>query len=90
MLVDSVINTGNSIVDFVEHVRRLHPTIEIVVIAGVVQAGALTAAHPESLQQRLSGVTGMTLIALRGSGTKFTASGTTDTGNRLYNTTRLA
>ena len=38
VLVDSVVNTGNTIVDFVQHVRKLHFTVRIVVVARVVQA----------------------------------------------------
>ena len=89
LLVDSVINTGQSIVDFVEHVRRLHPIVRIVVIAGVVQAQAVTEQERNSLQQRLAHVTGVTVVGLRTSPTKFTGSGATDTGNRLFNTTSL-
>jgi uracil phosphoribosyltransferase len=37
LLVDSVVNSGKSIVEFVEHIRKLHATIRIVVVAGVVQ-----------------------------------------------------
>ncbi len=37
ILVDSVINTGNTILEFVRHIRSLHGTIRIVVVEGVVQ-----------------------------------------------------
>ena len=36
ILVDSVVNTGKTIIEFVQHVRKLHATIYIVVVAGVI------------------------------------------------------
>ena len=86
ILVDSVVNTGKTIVEFVERVRKLHATIRIVVVAGVVQAQCVSR---DSLKQRLARHANLHLIALRLSETKFTGSGTTDTGNRLFNTTHL-
>lgn len=86
ILVDSVVNTGKTVVDFVQHVRRLHATIRIVVVAGVVQAQCLS---ESSLNQTLARHAKLHLVALRLSKTKFTGSGTTDTGNRLFNTTHL-
>ena len=86
ILVDSVINTGKTIVEFVEHVRKLHATIRIVVVAGVVQAECVS---DGGLKQKLARYAKLHLIALRLSDTKFTGSGTTDTGNRLFNTTHL-
>jgi len=86
MLVDSVVNSGKTVVQFVEHVRNLHSTIRIVVIAGVAQAQFLSG---ESPAQALAGHE-LSLVALRLSDNKFTGTGTTDTGNRLFNTTRLS
>lgn len=86
ILVDSVVNTGKTIVEFVQHVRKLHATIRIVVLAGVVQAQCVSGG---SLNQTLARHAKLHLIALRLSDTKFTGSGTTDTGNRLFNTTHL-
>lgn len=86
ILVDSVVNTGKTIVEFVEHVRKLHVTIRIVVVAGVVQAQCVS---DGGLKQKLARHPKLHLIALRLSDTKFTGSGTTDTGNRLFNTTHL-
>ena len=86
ILVDSVVNTGKTIVEFVQHVRKLHATIRIVVVAGVVQAQCITEAN---FRQALAPYGKVHLIALRTSETKFTGSGTTDTGNRLFNTTHL-
>ena len=86
ILVDSVVNTGKTIVEFVQHVRKLHATIRIVVVAGVVQAQCVSGG---SLNQTLARHAKLHLVALRLSDTKFTGSGTTDTGNRLFNTTHL-
>ena len=41
VLVDSVVNSGKTVMQFVQHVRNLHATIRIVVVAGVVQAQSL-------------------------------------------------
>ena len=86
ILVDSVVNTGKTIVEFVQHVRKLHATIRIVVVAGVVQAQCVT---EDGFKQALAPYGKLHLVALRLSETKFTGSGTTDTGNRLFNTTHL-
>ena len=86
ILVDSVVNTGKTIVEFVQHVRKLHATIRIVVVAGVVQAQCVT---EDGFKQALAPYAKLHLVALRLSETKFTGSGTTDTGNRLFNTTHL-
>ncbi len=86
VLVDSVINTGKSIVEFVQHIRSLHATIRIVVVAGVVQADNI---NKGNLQKALARHAGIHLVALRLSDTSFVGSGTTDTGNRLFQTTHL-
>ncbi|CAD6568849.1 MAG: hypothetical protein ASARMPRED_002077 [Alectoria sarmentosa] len=86
ILVDSVVNTGKTVIEFVQHVRKLHATIRIVVVAGVVQAQCVSEG---SLNQALARYANLHLIALRLSETKFTGSGKTDTGNRLFNTTHL-
>ena len=87
VLVDSVVNSGETVVQFVEHVHKLHPTIRIVILAGVVQAQAVSKG---SLAEALARYPNLDLVALRLSDNKFTGSGTTDTGNRLFNTTHLA
>ena len=86
ILVDSVVNTGKTIIEFVERVRKLHATIRIVVVAGVVQAQCVS---ESGLKKALASHGKVHLVALRLSDTKFTGSGTTDTGNRLFNTTHL-
>lgn len=82
VLVDSVINTGKTVLDFVKHVRSLHKTIRVVVVAGVVQADFLSTGG-------LRLTTDVDLVALRLSENKFKGRGFTDTGNRLFNTTQL-
>ena len=86
ILVDSVINNGKTMVDFVRHVRDLHATIRIVLVTGVVQAQAVEGGD---LYQELATQSKLSLVALRLSKTKFTGKGGTDTGNRLFNTTHL-
>ncbi|KAH0566009.1 hypothetical protein GP486_000600 [Trichoglossum hirsutum] len=86
VLVDSVVNSGKTVVQFVQHVRNLHATIRIVVVAGVVQAQSVSEG---SLAQVLAHHTNLSLVALRLSDNKFGGKGTTDTGNRLFNTTHL-
>jgi uracil phosphoribosyltransferase/adenylate kinase/phosphoserine phosphatase len=87
LLVDSVVNSGKTVVEFVQHVRNLHATIRIVVTTGVAQAQSVS--EEGILAQALARHTRVSLVALRLSDNKFTGSGTTDTGNRLFNTTHL-
>lgn len=86
VLVDSVVNSGKTMAQFLQHVRNIHATIRIVIIAGVVQAQSVS---DVLLAQALARDAKVSLIALRFSENKFTGRGTTDTGNRLFNTTRL-
>ena len=86
ILVDSVVNTGKTIIDCVHHVRKLHATIRVVIVAGVVQVECLS---ENGLRQQLAQYSNLHFVALRHSDTKFIGSGTTDTGNRLFNTTHL-
>ncbi|OCK85219.1 hypothetical protein K432DRAFT_400421 [Lepidopterella palustris CBS 459.81] len=86
LLVDSVVNSGKTVVEFVQHIRNLHATIRIVVVTGVAQAQSVSRG---SLAQALAGHSNLSLVALRISDNKFTGRGTTDTGNRLFNTTHL-
>jgi uracil phosphoribosyltransferase len=87
ILVDSVINSGKTVAQFVEHIRRLHASVRLFVVAGVVQAGF---ASPSNLAQSFASHAKLSLVALRLSHNKFTGSGPTDTGDRLYNTTHLS
>lgn len=87
ILVDSVVNNGETVADFVQHLRKLRPTIRIVVVAGVVQADALC--QGALLEWGLAGYGSIDLITLRISQNKYTGRGGTDTGARLFNTTHL-
>ncbi|KAJ5910479.1 hypothetical protein N7504_005122 [Penicillium tannophilum] len=86
ILVDSVVNTGRSVLDFVQHIRKLNGTIRIVVIAGVIHSHTLSRG---GISQELSRIHGLSFIALRLSDNHFTGQGATDTGNRLFNTVNL-
>lgn len=86
VLVDSVVNSGKTVAQFLQHVRNIHSTIRIVIIAGVVQTQSVS---DGLLAQALARNAKVSLIALRFSKNKFTGRGTTDTGNRLFNTTHL-
>ena len=70
VLVDAVINTGKSIIQFVQHIRKLNATIRIMIVVDVVQAQCV---HGGSLEQAFADQSGLHLIALR-------TSETTDTG----------
>ncbi|KAK7757012.1 hypothetical protein SLS62_001028 [Diatrype stigma] len=87
ILVDSVVNSGKTVVEFARHVRDLHPTIRVIAVAGVVQKQSIADGgliHEYGEQAEID------LIALRLSENKFTGTGSTDMGNRLFNTTHLA
>ena len=87
LLVDSVVNSGKSMAKFIQHVRSLDTTVRIVVIAGVVQARSLSeGVFSQALERDMN----LSLVALRLSNNQFTGKGTTDTGNRLFNTTHLS
>ena len=87
VLVDSVVNSGKTVVQFVQYVRKLHATIRIIVVAGVVQSQSVSA---DSGVQALARHAKISLVTLRLSDNKFTGRGATDTGNRLFNTTHLS
>ncbi|KAK8109530.1 hypothetical protein PG999_007667 [Apiospora kogelbergensis] len=86
LLVDSVVNSGRTVLQFVEHIRELHATIPIVVVAGVVQAQSL---QEGGLLYALGADDDFGIVALRLSDNNYTGSGGTDTGNRLFNTTHM-
>jgi uracil phosphoribosyltransferase/phosphoserine phosphatase len=86
VLVDSMVNNDKTVVEFVRHVRHLHPTIHIVVVAGVVQARSIDGGSLQTLGR----CGNLGLITFHRSDNKFTGTGTTDTGDRLYNTQHLA
>lgn len=81
LLLDSVVNSGKSVKGFVDRVRRLKLEIRIVI---VVQAKAIS-----DVLESLACKGDLSLVSLRLSENKFTGSGGTDTGNRLFNTVHL-
>lgn len=87
VLVDSVVNNGTTVAEFVDRIRGLDAVISVVVVAGVVQARSLS--RDSALGRTLERDRAVSLVALRLSENKFTGRGATDTGNRLFNTTRL-
>jgi 2-hydroxy-3-keto-5-methylthiopentenyl-1-phosphate phosphatase/uracil phosphoribosyltransferase len=83
ILVDSVINSGESVVKFVSHIRgKLSRQIRIVVVARVVKVGV--DAEGGVLQKGLVGFGDVSLIALHTSQTTCT-----ETGHRLFSSTHL-
>jgi phosphoribosylpyrophosphate synthetase len=99
ILVDAVINSGASIVEFVRHIReKLSRQVRIVVVAGVMQEGAISKIVEEDgkavvklglLKTDLVGMGDVTLVALRTSVNAYSGKGPTDTGHRLFNSTHL-
>ncbi len=86
-LVDLVVNNGKLIVQFVERIRGFDRTSSILVVVGVVLAQSVLLGG--LLGQVLHQDKALSLVALRFSENRFTGWGTTDTGNRLFNSTRL-
>ena len=86
LLVDSVVNNGKTVVEFVEHIRALHASVRIVVVTGVAQSGAVAEG---GLVHGLARHGNLRVVALRLSENKFRGRGGTDTGHRLFNTTHL-
>ncbi|KAJ6466042.1 uracil phosphoribosyltransferase-domain-containing protein [Mycena vitilis] len=86
LLVDSVVNNGTSVDEFVRHIRTLDSTISIVVVTGVIQTQSIS---DGLLSNLLAQDDNIGFVSLRLSDNKYTGKGTTDTGNRLFNTTHL-
>ncbi|KAJ5577634.1 uncharacterized protein N7459_006598 [Penicillium hispanicum] len=63
LLVDSVVNSGNTVLQFVHHIRSIHATVGIVVVAGVVQEQAITKSG--GFFQSLSRIHKLSLVTLR-------------------------
>lgn len=87
ILVDSVINTGKTIAEFVQAIHAKTPHVRIIVVAGVVQAEYVS--FDSILYKTYDCHRNLGIVALRLSETKFTGSRGTDTGNRLFNTLHL-
>ncbi|KAL4812796.1 uracil phosphoribosyltransferase-domain-containing protein [Aspergillus spinulosporus] len=86
ILVDSVINSGESMAQFVQHIQETDGAVRIIIVAGVIQNQAVRGC---SRLRIIARSTELTVVALRLSANKYTGRGTTDTGNRLFNTTHL-
>ncbi|KAJ5463761.1 hypothetical protein N7475_008705 [Penicillium sp. IBT 31633x] len=86
ILVDSVVNSGKSVLQFVKYIRNFHATINIVIVAGVIHSDTVSTS---SIARSLGRVTNLSFIALRLSDNKFVGKGNTDTGNRLFNTVHV-
>ncbi|KAL3475179.1 uracil phosphoribosyltransferase-domain-containing protein [Aspergillus californicus] len=86
ILVDSVINNGKTVVEFVQFIRTIHASIRVVAVAGVVQDQAVSGCGSV---RALARSTGLTVVALRLSKNKYTGRKGTDTENRLFNTAYL-
>ncbi|KAF2634375.1 hypothetical protein P280DRAFT_260566 [Massarina eburnea CBS 473.64] len=88
VLVDSVVNSGKSVVEFVDALRGAESVFEgrIVVVTGVVQEGAV---RRGALAELLRTDGEVFLVALRVSENEYKGRGGTDTGHRLFNTTML-
>lgn len=97
LLVDSVVNNGDSVVEFVAHIRSMDSHIRIVVMTGVIQAKSFHVVSDGQGSTKRGGKIGKLLdedshfsvIALRESDNKYTGKGGTDTGHRLFNTTHM-
>ena len=87
MLVDAVINKGATVKKYIEHIRKLDMNVRIVVVAGVVQAQSVGKGGPVQKLARKYGK--ISIVALRLSENEVIGSGTTDSGNRLFNSTQL-
>lgn len=86
ILVDYVINSGASMVAFLDRLKVLGG-VRIVIVAGVVQQQAVS--EGGLLHRHLARSRDIHLCMLRTSQNKFAGRGSTDTGNRLFNTTEL-
>jgi orotate phosphoribosyltransferase len=82
-LVDSVVNTGQSILEFVQHIRNLDTSIRTIVVAGVIQAKSVSTSR---IAQELSRFGRLSFVAIRLSNNQFTSKGLIDTEHRLFNT----
>lgn len=84
LLVDSVVNSGQTIVGFIEHVRKFDKTVRILVVACVIQAKFFN--KPPA---RVESDWNIGFVAMCLSENEFKGKGQMDTGNRLFNTTQL-
>lgn len=90
ILVDSVVNSGKTVVEFMDRLRELGCKAEhVVFVTGVAQSGAVDEKNGPLVQIKKGGVGKLSVVALRVSDNKFKGVKSTDTGNRLFNTTHL-
>jgi uracil phosphoribosyltransferase len=93
ILVDSVVNTGGSIVELIKPLRKKYPHVRVIVVAGVVQAKAVVLQSEPGADNRFAKIMRddreIYVVGLRKSENKFKGNGVTDTGHRLFNTTKL-
>ncbi|KAL6354472.1 hypothetical protein LRP88_11809 [Fusarium phalaenopsidis] len=80
ILVDSAINSGQTMRDLIEQIRKSHRQIRIAVVAGIVHPKVTERNHDLNKMMRRSGAS---LVALRVSEDDFTGTESTDTDNRL-------
>ncbi|KAI1758650.1 uracil phosphoribosyltransferase-domain-containing protein [Hypoxylon sp. FL1150] len=85
ILVDSVVNSGKTILEFIQHIRMIVEVIPITVVAGVVHCGAIYGSEYAEMLAKCDHL----LVTLRLSDHKYVVGGATDTGDRLFNTTHL-
>ncbi|KAE8322298.1 uracil phosphoribosyltransferase-domain-containing protein [Aspergillus sergii] len=86
ILVDSVVNSGGTILDFVRHIRDLNKEVPVVVIAEVMQAECVSGGR---LTAALAKYDHLQFITLRISENKYKGTGASDTRSRLFNTLHL-
>ncbi|KAL1876452.1 hypothetical protein Daus18300_002696 [Diaporthe australafricana] len=84
LLVDSVVNSGETVNDFVEHVRRIDKTVRIVVIASVIENKVFDRSFPWMYSDSKVG-----FVTMRLSDYGFKERTKRDITNRLYNTPHL-
>lgn len=91
LLCDFVINEGKTMVEMIDKIRgNLNRSARIVMVAGVVQADAVKEESKlvEGLRGCVGGLGKVSLVALRLSANSYKGAGATDTGSRLFNTTK--
>lgn len=90
ILVDSVVNSGKTVIEFMDRLKDIDCKAEhVVFVTGVAQSGAVDQKNGPLVQIKDAGLGKLSIVALRVSVNKFKGERTTDTGNRLFNTTHL-
>ncbi len=81
VLVDAVVHSGDTAIAFLHAVRRANPACRILFVAGVICRAALP-----KLACAAAADGAVHFFALRLSDNSYVGRGSTDTGNRLFNT----